>query len=377
MATRVIDDTKLNNIAVAIQAKDSGGQMTVDDMPTRIGALPLVEPINENSQLILVDWEGNVLYGYTRQEALALTSIPDADTFNNYQYGDHEYLEFAEWNWDLVDVKSWLNNHKKSKLYVGAIYSVTDNQDHYYWENENNDAQRAAYKVKCNRVMGSWGGFNDYAGLKFLSLPPNKNVEMPQYGFQQTVLNNINIPKSIITFGTTPFYQSQVNAISFSGKTVAMTKLQDNNTLERISMPDLISSLPTYFVNHCGGLSELDVPTELINVPTKMCYSCIQLVHITLFEKVETIAAQAFQYCISLQALVLRSKPTLADVNAIANTSSNFKVYVFKDDLSWFENETKWSALYSQGKIVAAEDNLEFLDNLGVDISVYNEEVTA
>ena len=36
MATRIIDDSKLNDIAVAIQAKDSGGQMTVDEMPTRI-----------------------------------------------------------------------------------------------------------------------------------------------------------------------------------------------------------------------------------------------------------------------------------------------------------------------------------------------------
>ena len=36
MATRVIDDSKLQNIAVAIQNKDSGGQMTVDEMPTRI-----------------------------------------------------------------------------------------------------------------------------------------------------------------------------------------------------------------------------------------------------------------------------------------------------------------------------------------------------
>ena len=40
MATRIIDDSKLNDIAVAIQAKDSGGQMTVDDMPDRIDALP-------------------------------------------------------------------------------------------------------------------------------------------------------------------------------------------------------------------------------------------------------------------------------------------------------------------------------------------------
>ena len=40
MATRVIDDTKLQDIAVAIQGKDSGGVMTVDEMPTRIAAIP-------------------------------------------------------------------------------------------------------------------------------------------------------------------------------------------------------------------------------------------------------------------------------------------------------------------------------------------------
>ena len=40
MAIRVIDDSKLQNIAVAIQGKDGGGQMTVDEMPPRIAAIP-------------------------------------------------------------------------------------------------------------------------------------------------------------------------------------------------------------------------------------------------------------------------------------------------------------------------------------------------
>ena len=40
MATRVIDDSKLNAIAVAIQTKDNGGQMTVDEMPDRVEAIP-------------------------------------------------------------------------------------------------------------------------------------------------------------------------------------------------------------------------------------------------------------------------------------------------------------------------------------------------
>ena len=40
MATRVIDDSKLQDIAVAIQGKDGGGTMTVEQMPTRIAAIP-------------------------------------------------------------------------------------------------------------------------------------------------------------------------------------------------------------------------------------------------------------------------------------------------------------------------------------------------
>lgn len=42
MATRVIDDSKLQDIAVAIQGKDGGGTMTVDEMPTRITAISTI-----------------------------------------------------------------------------------------------------------------------------------------------------------------------------------------------------------------------------------------------------------------------------------------------------------------------------------------------
>lgn len=47
MATRVIDDSDLQNIAVAIQSKDNGGQMTVDEMAGRIEAMHLSSPIFE------------------------------------------------------------------------------------------------------------------------------------------------------------------------------------------------------------------------------------------------------------------------------------------------------------------------------------------
>ena len=47
MATRVIDDIKLQNIAVAIQSKDNGGQMTVDQMAGRIDNINNSDPVFE------------------------------------------------------------------------------------------------------------------------------------------------------------------------------------------------------------------------------------------------------------------------------------------------------------------------------------------
>ena len=49
MAIRTIDDSKLQDIAVAIQGKDSGGTMTVDEMPTRIATIPTQDNTTLNS----------------------------------------------------------------------------------------------------------------------------------------------------------------------------------------------------------------------------------------------------------------------------------------------------------------------------------------
>lgn len=67
MATRVIDDTKLQNIAVAIQAKDGGGQMTVDEMAGRIEPLssPVFESIVNRTATGIVD-SGEVRYLLTQ-----------------------------------------------------------------------------------------------------------------------------------------------------------------------------------------------------------------------------------------------------------------------------------------------------------------------
>lgn len=82
MATRVIEDVKLQNIAVAIQAKDNGGQMTVDEMPTRIGALPTAP------NLIPKTITQNGVYNASSDNAdgydVVTVSVPEKNTLDEY-----------------------------------------------------------------------------------------------------------------------------------------------------------------------------------------------------------------------------------------------------------------------------------------------------
>ena len=82
MAIKVIDDSKLNDIAVAIQAKDSGGQMTVDEMPDRIDALPtggilIPKTITENG---VYNASSDNADGYD----VVTVDVPEKNTLDDY-----------------------------------------------------------------------------------------------------------------------------------------------------------------------------------------------------------------------------------------------------------------------------------------------------
>ena len=171
MATRVIDDTKLNNIAVAIQAKDNGGQMTVDEMPVRIGALPSPTPVVSNPVLVLWDWEGTKLAEYDKDTVLSLNELPAPSTFSPYENVDHALLVFQEWNWSLVNIKAWIQAHEGETLEVGAIYTTTDGQDHNYWGNPRLDTAITITMQKRGTTSIGTSAFQSCFSLTKINIP--------------------------------------------------------------------------------------------------------------------------------------------------------------------------------------------------------------
>ena len=108
MATRIIDDSKLQDIAVAIQGKDGGGTMTVDDMPDRIDALPtggtltpktITENGVYNASSDNADGYDVVTVGVNEINAyvtktLKRCNLPDATSIPDYYFGNQLNLEY-------------------------------------------------------------------------------------------------------------------------------------------------------------------------------------------------------------------------------------------------------------------------------------------
>ena len=114
----------MNDIAVAIQAKDSGGQMTVDEMPTRIANIPSGGGV-KTQKVNFYDFKGNLAHSYTA-EAEALTELPEAPTIEGFT--------FQKWNWSLASIKTWLTKHENDDcdLNVGGLYVTSDGHTRIY-----------------------------------------------------------------------------------------------------------------------------------------------------------------------------------------------------------------------------------------------------
>ena len=141
MATRVIDDTKLQNIAVAIQGKDSGGTMTVDEMPTRIAAIQTGDEVlfssngRQYTRTVEIPDGVTTLGEYAFQGCTGLTGItlPDSlTTIKTNAFGGYTSLTEI----DLKNVTTFSGNYhfqscSSLRKVIGKKVTSTANSFYY------------------------------------------------------------------------------------------------------------------------------------------------------------------------------------------------------------------------------------------------------
>ena len=378
MATRVIDDSKLNDIAVAIQTKDNGGQMTVDEMPTRIAEIPTGGGSVEKKDVNFYDWEGTLLFGYSVEEVQAMTSLPVPDTSPNYQSVDHDLLTFQEWNWSFANIKTWVRNHSDQSLGVGAIYTTTDGQNHNHWNNPRLTNAKSIYMQKRGVTSISNNAFQDCYSLTAINIP-DEVTSIGNYAFTYCYsLTAINIPDGVTSIGNNAFaYCTSLTAINIPDGVTSISNnaFQNCSSLTAINIPNEVTSIGIYAFQNCYSLTAISIPNGVTSIGDSAFAYCYSLTAINIPDGVTSIGSSAFQNCRELYDVVIHGKPTLSNTDAFGGAPSTQKLYVHRSDLSWYETAANWSTIYAQGRIVAAADYLDYLISIGVDMTDFENEV--
>ena len=416
MAIKMIDDYILQDIAESIQAKDGLGKMTPGQMSERIdninggGDVP-----NPDDPLLLVDWDGTLLYSYTYEDAQQISEFPDPPT--------HEGLTFQSWNWSEVIAKTWLQNHRGGQIRVGAIYTPTDGQDHNYWRSPRLTASNKIYRHNRKNTQINNSAFSSCRSLVKISMPdgvtsisnnafiycsslitinlPDVVTNIGAYAFYQCYsLDGISLPNSITSIGDYSFYQCySLNAISLpdSVTNIGASAFQDCYSLHTIVLSDTLTIINSSTFSGCYALFKIDLPSRLTSIGNNAFQNCTSLVAVILSNSLATISGYAFANCPSLYKIdipasvtligsyafsgctslvdvIIRGTPALGGSVVFGNNPSNQRFYVHRSDLSWFSTATNWSAIYGEGKIVAAADYIEYLQSIGVDTSDFEGE---
>ena len=363
---------KLTSIANAIRQKTGRSALLgLDEMPTEIlsidgggGDVP-----NPDDPLLLVDWDGTLLYSYTYEDVQQISEFPDPPV--------HEGLTFQSWNWAEVIAKTWLQNHRGAQLKVGAVYTPTDGQDHNYWRSPRLAESNRIYMQHRATTSIDDGALQGYHSLTSISLP-NGLTSIGNNAFQNcTSLVSISLPNGVTNIGNSAFQYcyslTQIN-IPDSVTSIGNYAFQSCYSLTSVSLPDGLTSIGTNAFQYCYPLISINLPNGLTSINGYAFSGCNSLPKIDIPASVNLIGSFAFNYCTSLVDVVIRGTPALGGSVVFGNSPSNQRFYVHRSDLSWFETATNWSAIYGEGKIVAAADYIEYLQSIGIDTSDFEGE---
>ncbi len=150
--------------------------------------------------------------------------------------------------------------------------------------------------------------------------------------------------------------------------TIGNDAFNNCRSLTSINIPEGVSSIGNNAFYNCSSLTSITIPKGVTTIGGSAFSYCYSLTSITIPKGVTTIGGGAFSGCVSLTDIVVKGTPSLADTNAFSSIYIDYLIYVPRAKLSWYSTATNWTTLYNNNRIVAIEDNAEYLESIGIDV---------
>lgn len=301
-----VDTTLINSLTVNV----SGG-----------GGVTPASP----KQVNFIDYDGTILYSYTKAEANALSALPANPS--------HSGLTAQGWNWALAQIKAQLTACPDGPVWVGQMY-ITQSGDteidvHFP------DAARLSpiLTIAVNgTVTVDWGDSTTADTVTGTSLTTRQAVP-----HTYSAVGDYTI-KIHVTSGNFTFYGSTSNTILRKNTTENENRVYSNcvqavrfgsgitsignyafyncSSLASVTIPSGVTSIGNYAFNNCCSLASFTIPSDVTSIGTYAFSGCYSLASVTIPSGVTSIGNSAFSSCYSLASVTIPS-----DVTSIGNSA--------------------------------------------------------
>ena len=245
------------------------------------------------------DYDGTILYSYSKDEFLALNELPPLPT--------REGLICQEWNWDYADAKEYVTEY--GVLEVGATYITDDGKTRLYISVPKGRQDVPLYfsQTVSEGVTIDWG---DGSVTETLSGTGNKNTthhynEIGGYVISLDVAEGCTLG---LGHNTSSYNVMGITGNKNEGK---------GNILHRVEIGSKVQTINNYAFLNCYSLATITIPQNVTQIFGESFRSCYSLCSVVVPKSVTYISSYAFRDNHSLNSIVLPHAITDANLDCL------------------------------------------------------------
>ena len=270
-----------------------------------------IESIGTSTSVVILkdvnfyDYDGTLLYSFTKNEFLNITSFPELPV--------HEGLISQGWNYSLEDAKDYVEDY--GVLDIGATYITDDDKTRLYIRIAapgRMDVPLYFNQTVSGGVTIDWGDGSDT-----VTLSGTGNVSTTHtYAEIGDYCISLSVNSGTLDLGHMSVNRCVLGEVQDKGRVYS-------NMLQKVYLGKGISAVSRYAFYYCQSLSSVVIPSGVTLIDNHAFYYCRSLSSVVIPSSVTSIGSHVFYYCSSLSSVVIPSGVTTTiTANAFHNCYS-------------------------------------------------------
>lgn len=282
----------------------------IDQLP-HLGETVYDRNVYSDAPVAFYDYDGTVLYEYTKEEFLALSALPALPT-------NHTGLTAQEWNWDLQDAKDYITDYEF--LDIGVNYITTSGATEIFIELTQAALQPYLGIGLNGTATIDWGDNSATDTITGTSLTTVLNT---QHTYAQA--GNYTITLTISQGSAQLLGNSYGSYLLWAN--VSGSSQYSNNNIYRSAIKEIHFgtniTFGSYALNYCRNLSYITIPNTVTSFNTYCFQNCMSLIHIVFSKSfISTAISYMLGYCYNLCTVSL-------SYNVSCPSNQNYFSYLF------------------------------------------------